>query len=124
MIQPRVPLLVTLALATLAAACKENGGPAPDGAAGTGGSGGRGGAGGADTGGSGGGGTGGSAGRDAGTARDAATPDTALPDRPDSGRMDAAPDSSPDAGMNARQLWFSGPDGDFHLLDKEPEDPF
>ena len=122
MIRPRVPLLVTLALATLAAACKENGGPAPDGAAGTGGSGGRGGGGG--SGGGGGGGGGGSAGRDAATARDAASPDTALPDRPDSGRMDAAPDSSPDAGTNPRQLWFSGPDGDFHLLDKEPEDPF
>jgi hypothetical protein len=119
----RSSLLVTLALATLGVACKDNGGTTPDGSAGAGGSGGRGGGGGSDAGGSGGG-ADTRDGRDSATARDTATPDTALPDRPDSGRLDAAPDSAGDAGVNPRQLWFSGPDGDFHLNDFEPEDPF
>jgi hypothetical protein len=122
--RPPVSLLATLALATLAAACKDNGGPIPDGSAGAGGSGGRGGAG-PDTGGSGGAdAAGGSGGRDSGTPRDSAVADRALPDRPDAGRMDVAADRAADAATNPRQLWFAGPESDLHLDDIEPQVPF
>jgi hypothetical protein len=112
--QPRMSLLVTLALATLGASCKRST-PHPDG--------------GAD----------GRGPEDAGvpdTRRpvvegpDAApvAADTASP--PDAASPDVAVDAgSPDAPVDASttnpsRLWFHGPEGDFQLSDMEPETPF
>jgi hypothetical protein len=114
-------LFAALALAAVGFACPGGNGPKPDAAGGSGGTGGGG------RGGTGGGGgsadaTGGSGGRDSASPRDTG-PDLA-PDRPDGPRPDAPADLSPDAGVNPKQLWFSGPDGDFHLNDFEPQDAF
>jgi hypothetical protein len=142
--RPRPSLLVTLALATLGAACPSSNGPAPDasGGSGGGGAGGRGGSAGTDgavTGGSSGrGGTGGSGGsgrqdagspggRDSAGPRDAPGRDSPVgPDVVDARSSDLRPDAgaSADAGVNPRQLWFSGPESDLHLSDIEPQVPF
>ena len=119
---PPVSLFAALALAAIGLACRNGGGPAPDAAGGSGGSGGRGGSGGsggsADA-------TGGSAGRDSAIARDGAGGRDTPPMVPDAAKPDLAADVTPaDAGVNPAQLWFSGPDGDFHLLPQEPQDPF
>jgi hypothetical protein len=141
-LRPGASLLVTMALATLGVACPNGNSPTPDGSAGTGGgAGGRGGSGGADgsvTGGSSGrdgaagsGGTGGRqdaggvGGRDAAAPRDAPvrdTPQGPVDARPPDLRPDAG--AGPDAGVNPRQLWFSGPESDLHLSDIEPQVPF
>jgi hypothetical protein len=140
-LRPGASLLVTMALATLGPACPNGNSPAPDGSAGTGGAaGGSGGADGSVTGGSSGrdgaggsGGTGGrqdaggAGGRDAAAPRDAPGRDTPQgPDAVDARPPDLRPDAGagPDAGVNPRQLWFSGPESDLHLSDIEPQVPF
>jgi hypothetical protein len=109
---PRTSLLVTLALATVAAACKRTP-AAPDAAA----------AGDAtiDT------------RRPVVQPPDAAAPDAAEPDAaPDaalprdlSAPDAAAPDAPRDAATsNPSRLWFHGPESDLQLADMEPETPF
>jgi hypothetical protein len=116
----RASLLVTVALATLGAACKSKDSPSRDAAASP------------DVG------AGAEAGVDA--AVDAAPPDTALDAMGDrAAPVDVAADLAPDAprdvsvpdmstldaaAANPRRLWFSGPEDSIHLAETEPDTPF
>jgi hypothetical protein len=116
----RASLLVTVALATLGAACKSKDGSSRDAAGSVDAA--------ADAD------TGAEAGVDA--RADAAPGDSALADavRADSAAPDAPPDLAPDAARDAgaldaaaanpRRLWFSGPEDSIHLAEVEPDTPF
>jgi hypothetical protein len=130
--RPRTSLLVTLALATLGAACRSSGDGSRDGAGGSG----SGGSGGGGAGGAGGtGGAGGSGGSGGSPGADARRDSPGLPDGRDAGgardsgaadRADLRPDAgcTADAGTNARRIWLHGPEPDIYLSDQEPETPF
>jgi hypothetical protein len=122
----RASLLVTVALATLGAACKSKSSSSRD-AAGS-----------ADAGADAAVGAEAGMGAEAGVdvAADAAPGDSALADAlradsaPDATADRPAPDAAPDAGAldaaaaNPRRLWFSGPEDSIHLAEVEPDTPF